>query len=197
MARVAHMVLTHLPSAPESMGLDALEAATGLARKQIVMAIDRLSKRRLVAHAGHALYRRTAAGDAFIAAGATVRPGPADRGPRPLRGDHAAGRDTLRDRAWRALRQLKKATLPEILELACRGEEADPHGNVRTYLYQLLRKGIVARLSRRVPGIAQTSNGFHQWLLVRDLGPKAPVWRKRSGVLIDRNSGKPLQEDRR
>jgi hypothetical protein len=187
MARVSHTVLTAMP-AGEGIALRRLANRTGLRHAQIVMAMDRLSKRGLVVHTALGKYLRTPAGDAFIAAGAEVKPGPSAGGNRPLRSDDAAGRDTLRDRAWSALRQLKKATIPELIELAGKGTEADATSNLRRYLWKLATYEIVAKLKRRVPGLAPTSNGFVQFVLVRDLGPKAPLWRSSTRHLIDRNS---------
>lgn len=188
MARISHTVLTMLPAAPGVITLAKLTKATGLTGEQVKNAVDRLSKRGLVVHVGLARYQRSAAGDKFIAAGAKVKPGPGAGGKRPLRADDAAGRDTLRDRAWGALRQLRKATLPELIELAGKGTEADPTANLRRYLWKLVEYEIVHKLKRRAPGLAPTSNGFVQFLLVRDLGPKAPLWRSSTRHLIDRNS---------
>jgi hypothetical protein len=195
MARVSHRVLTALPAADakEPMALACLVRLVSLSAEQVKDSVDRLSKRGLVLHERLARYRRSGAGDAFIAAGHQVKPGSTPGGTRPLRRDRAEGGDTLRDRAWSALRQLRKATLPELIELAGEGNEKDPVGNVRVYLRRLAGFGLVAALKKRAPGMAPTSNGFQQWVLVRDLGPKAPIWLTRQKKLIDRNTGEELK----
>lgn len=191
MARISHQVLTALPSfeAPQPMTLQALVKKAGLAPDQVKNAVDRLSKRGLVLHERLARYRRSRAGDAFLEAGKEVKPGPRPGAAPAIRADRLAGGDALRDRAWGALRQLKKATVPELLELASAGDEKDPSGNLRRYLTRLESFGIVTPLTRRAAGIALTSNGFKQWVLVRDLGPKAPLWLGRKQKLLDRNTG--------
>jgi predicted transcriptional regulator len=195
--RISQKVLAAVPSSPGVMPLPSLARATGLLADQVKNAIDRLSKRGLVIHVGLARYQRTASGDAFLGAGKQVKPGPQPKGHggsarRGLRADDAAGRDTLRDRAWVALRQLKKATIPDLMELASRGGDGEDVSNLRQYLTVLAKHGVVSALKRRAPGYALTSNGFIQYVLVDDLGPKAPLWRGSTGELVDRNNGKPI-----
>jgi hypothetical protein len=196
MARVSHRVLTALPPAPKSITLGELARKTALARETLDGALTVLSRRGFVSHVGLARYQRTAAAERFLSMGEEVRPGPAAGGERPPHDSDVKGRDTLRARSWRALRQLKKATVPELLELAARGGEGKhPHADISRYLGVLERFGIVRRLPRRVPGVKTGSNGFQQWLLLRDLGPRSPLWLGRKRQLIDRNTGREVPHE--
>ena len=98
----------------------------------------------------------------------------------------------MRERLWKALRGLGKATIPELCQLACRDGERAAESNAGKYLRQLERCGFVARMRRRESGTAPTSPGFVRYLLRpdKDPGPKAPVTRERLGLLYDPNSGK-------
>lgn len=196
--RIATVVLTHLPpSGMPAASLASIVSGTALERLQVIGAVDRLAKRGLATKAGIGRYRRTAAGDLVAAAGATIKPGPKRPGvdakgapqQRDLRADHAAERGTLRDRVWRALRMLKKATIPELLELAAREGEECELSNVHRYLSILADHDLVTRLKRRLPGASPMSRGLIQWALIRDVGPKAPLYRKATSELINRNSG--------
>jgi hypothetical protein len=206
MARIGQAVLSAIRSSPASSTTRELVEATGFDRRDVVSAVDRLRRRGLVVGISLGRYQRSRDGDRVAAAQVEIKPGPkrpgidaaGKRQPRPLRGDHAAGRGTLLERSWAALRQLKKATIPELLELAA-GEESAAANVLGRYLRRLAAHGVVVELKRRVTGVAPTSNGFKQWTLLRDLGPKAPLYRPSTGELVDRNSGLAIlpQEDAR
>jgi Icc-related predicted phosphoesterase len=196
MVRVAQSVLTLIPSYPGTATTKAIAEEAGMTRHDVVEAIGRLSRRGLVVHARRGRYQRTRDGDRVAQAQTEIKPGPPRPGidaagvpaKRPLRSDHVRGRGTLLDRAWSALRQLRKATVPELLELAA-DDERYAETSLSKYLRRLAAHGVVVALSRRVRGMAPTSNGFVQWTLIRDLGPKAPLWRGSTRELVDRNSG--------
>lgn len=97
--------------------------------------------------------------------------------------------NSLRQRLWRALRIARKSSLPELLLSAARDTDRDPETNAHGYLGALKRAGYVVDLARREPGYALTSNGYKQWLLLRDTGPEAPVWRRARKQLYDPNTG--------
>jgi hypothetical protein len=184
MASASMAILTALPNAGGCRRIAAIARDTGLPKRRIASLVSTLNRRGLVAQVSLGCYARTARADRLLAEGTAGKPGP--RGPH----DHPRRRaGDLRARAWRALRALKKATLPELLELACRGTEKAAESNVGRYLKALEAHGVVAALERRAPGILPTSPGFRQWLLLRDLGPRAPAWNPRTGRLHDPNAG--------
>ena len=95
----------------------------------------------------------------------------------------------LRARAWWVIRKEGYFTLEKLLFSVADGSERDATANLQKYISALERVGVLARLERREPGAAATSNGHVVWRLVRDLGRKAPVWRSVQQVLFDPNSG--------
>jgi hypothetical protein len=186
MAWLGEAVLTALPASQGCATIDQVVTATGLTRRQVSNAMAVLSNRGMVVRARLGCYRRTPSGDNAIGAAALKS------GPNAPHGKRNGPSDTLRSRAWRALRTLKKATLPELIELAGKGDELDPETNLRRYLKTLALFGVVHRLARREPGLALTSNGFHRWALLTDLGPKAPVYNVKTRVLFDPNSDREI-----
>lgn len=197
--RVSSLILTLLPPAGAAHLASVAEVMRGanVGRPGAASALATLVRRGLASNVRRGFYRRTKAGDAIVAAGTRIKPGPrrpgVDAAPtsRPhMRAPEERGRNALRDRAWSALRILKKATIPELLELAA-DNETTARSHVSDYLNALARHGIVLRLKRRVKGLSPSSPGFAQWSLIRDLGPKAPLVR-RGGIVIDRNAGAAL-----
>lgn len=195
MVRLSQTILTALPSEPKTIGMETLCSTAGVTRQQVTCAIGKLIDRGLATSPKRSQYQRTEMGDRVCADGREIKSGPrpGSKGKQSLRPSDAKGHSDLRDRAWKALRMLRKATIPEMLELSSSGDERDPHTNVRKYLKALCQRGIVSRLARRTAGMAVTSNGFHQYLLIRDLGPKAPLWRTAADQVVDRNSGEIIE----
>ncbi len=95
----------------------------------------------------------------------------------------------LRQRAWWVMRRRRAFTLPELLAVVADGHEKDAKRNIGRWLRQLASAGYLKVDGVRVPGTALTSNGFLRYILVRDLGRKAPVVRARHGVVFDPNNG--------
>jgi len=180
-------ILAALPPQGVAMTLDEVVAATGLRRERITRLVTALNRSGLIAMAGRGRYRRTPAGDAAVAAGTLPRSGP--RGPRSVPNRLNGG---LAERVWRALRLLRKGTLPELVEIAdprqCGGGD-----HARRYLRQLNQAGVTGVSSRIVAGIAPTSNRFKQRVLLRDLGPRAPVWRSPEQRLWDPNGSRYIE----
>lgn len=181
-------ILAALPQQGACMTLDEVAAATGLPPERITRLVTALNRNGLISMAQRGCYRRTPAGDAAIAAGTLPKSGP--RGPRGVPNTSQGG---LAERLWRALRMLRRATLPELLEIAdpreCRYDD-----HAARYLRQLKAAGVTGVSNRKVAGTALTSNGFKQHILLRDLGPKAPIWRQREKRLWDPNSSRYVDE---
>lgn len=199
--RVQQAVLRALPSAPATISTVDLAKAAGIDRHAVPMVVERLARRGLALKIKLGHYRRTKLGDKLVADQVELKPGPKRHGidasgnaaPRMPR----AKNDTLRARVWAALRAMKKATIPELLELAAGGNERDPHSNARRYLRILASAGVVRLLDHRAPGLALTSNGFQRYALIDDLGPKAPIWRAKANHLWDPNKQTPVGAQRR
>lgn len=98
----------------------------------------------------------------------------------------------LRAQAWWLLRKNKAMTIADILLTICDGSEKFAGANLTKWLNALAKAGIfrrdlTAKSGRWVP------NGRYRYVLVRDLGPKAPVVRVSEGVVFDPNSGSVLE----
>lgn len=97
--------------------------------------------------------------------------------------------DTLRERAWAAMRVRKAFTVGDIVADAQRGDEMRPRDNITRYIARLKAAGFVQEEARRQPGTAIGSNGFKRFRLVRNAGPKAPVFREATTSVFDPNTG--------
>lgn len=165
--------------------LDELEQHLPLSRRNIVKAVGRLIGRDYAAREEAGVYVLTPAGSDFLEAGHPLRSGP--RG--PATGRRAPNRDTFRQRAWSAMRLSGRFTQADIVRLAGRPDDSDPAGNLQRFILLLLKAGYLALLPTRVPGTAETSNGYRLYMLVRDTGEAAPMHRVRHHVLSDLNTG--------
>lgn len=169
--------------------LDGLASASGEPKKAIVKAVQILKSLGYVdvcdeldAQMGtlaRGWYALTAAGQAFAASGEEIKPGRTGLRPRKK----TVG---LRERAWWHLRAHRVTTLKELLATHASGSEKAAHINLYKYLAALEGAGVLARQSRRQP--AQQGRGRVVWSLQQDLGPQAPVWRQRGGVVYDPNA---------
>lgn len=184
-ALTATRILRTLAEAEGGLTVAGIASRTGIDRKQTARSCGVLLHRALVARPRVGLYEITASGRELDRRGEAVRCGPQA----PLTGPCKRPTETLRVRCWRALRQLQKATVPDLVQLAERGDERDGVGNARRYVNALVASGHVVVMARREPGTAPSSNGFKRYLLVRNTGPKAPVWRMRRGEVYDPNTG--------
>lgn len=113
---------------------------------------------------------------------------PPRRGRPPVAGAAIKGATGLRGQCWWLMRELGSFTINQLLETYATGEEKDAHNNVDNYLFRLEAVGVVQRLARRQGGEAPTSPGYVVWVLARNLGPLAPVWRRTQKVVWDPNA---------
>ena len=183
MAARLQKVFAALCAVDECVPLAALAKRTRLPRREVSYSVSRLITRGVVERERLGCYRASKAGRAMHARGETIKQGPAGK----HNGRCRAPRNTLRVRIWRALRAKQKATLPDLVQLAGSGNEKAAIDNARHYLNTLIAAGYVRRLTRREPGVAPTSNGFHKYLLIRNTGPKAPVHQPALDCLYDPN----------
>lgn len=125
------------------------------------------------------------AGASAALAGEVIRGGP--------KGRVKIIKDTFRARAWRAMRLRRTFTIGEIVADAARaGEAGQPRDNAARYIRRLVEAGYLVELPQRKEGTAPSSNGFKQFRLALDPGPKAPVFRSETGAMHDPNSGKDV-----
>lgn len=97
---------------------------------------------------------------------------------RPHAGQRRAMRDTLRQRAWTAMRVLKRFTVADLAVASRKRGEGDPSHNLGAYLRALSAADIVVELPVRADDGVPTSNGLKVYRLLRDTGATAPQWRQ-------------------
>jgi len=165
---------------------------TGHSARSVEYSCLILRRRGLLTRTAQGCHKLTDAGRTAIAEGHHVRSGPRGRhtGTRVIRG-------TLRERAWGAMRILRKFSLADLIMLIAEGRERDITSNVGKYVRALTRAGLLRQLPQREQGGALTSNGNVRWLLIQDVGPLAPVWRAERGTVYDPNAHAelPLADD--
>lgn len=157
---------------------------TGLSARQVEHAALKLRKYGLLEKTGQGCHILTESGREAAAAGKTLRSGPtAWTSPK-------VNKDSLRIRAWRAMRIRRKFSIPDLCMLVAQGGEKDIESNVGKYVRALTRAGYLIEMPKRERGTALTSNGFKRWWLQDDMdtGPLAPVWRVAAGEIYDPNT---------
>ena len=82
------------------------------------------------------------------------------------------------------MRTLQKFSLDELETLG-----GASRGDAQRYTLVLLKAGYLVRL-RPAAGTAPTSNGFGRYLLIRNSGPTAPVYRAGKDDVWDRNEAR-------
>lgn len=172
----------------EELATAVAEVNSKLTQKDVVRTIGRLISTGHAERAERGCYLLTETGAAALASGEAFKSGPKGKLTGILR---RPKRNTMRDRLWAALRIRCKGSIPELMELAGKGDgDAKTPDNAQRYLAALAKAGIVRELSRRQAGTSITSNGFKRWHLVNDLGPDAPVVRRKGNELYDPNGQK-------
>lgn len=158
----------------------ALAELTNLENRDVAKACCGLVSRGWIVRRERGCFELSEAGRKAVAAGEIITSGPT----RPLTqaDPRRPLRRTIRDKMWAAMRVLQKFRISDLQTMA--GASRD---NAQRYVGALERTGYLIRL-RPEPGSAPTSNGFQRWLLVRNSGPAAPVYRAKAGDIYDRNT---------
>lgn len=169
----------------QSITLDKLCAATDIVRHEAIKATGKLIERGLVSRLENGLYVLTAVGLEAKNNGHEIKSGPI----KPDRGSkRKPWKNTLRQRAWSAMRIMPKFSARELVAVASDNYTQADHQNLQRYCRALESVGILAELPTREQGTADTSNGFKRYRLVTDTGDSAPIQRIRSGTLFDPNT---------
>lgn len=154
---------------------EQIAEATGLTHKAVTQAVSKLIRRDLAFRAERGCFQLTEAGaiakaDEAILTSAPLKPFTNMR----------KHRKSLRVRAWRAARMLRKFTIGEVQATAAR-DERDAQGGVQRYLLLLERAGYLRRLRKRGREL--------RYALVRDTGPEAPMVHRDRHSIKDMNTG--------
>jgi hypothetical protein len=154
------------------MTLELLAEHFAVPRHKVVKAAQVLRRRSLVEIPRPGLYRMTQAGKDWLASGKQIKAG-----------GHPKVKKTeapLYVRAWWHLRAHKRATLRELM--CTHADEETPTTNLSLYLKALCRAGILKQ-------VQILPHGEVVWGIEKDVGPRAPVWRQKSGEVYNPNSG--------
>jgi hypothetical protein len=164
-----------------------LAQRTGFTRKQTAQACALLLRRGYIASRVDGKFWPTDAGRELVEEGRKIVSGrqAGTQGRRLVR-------QSLREKVWRAMVMLRKATIPELVSYVSVGGERDAENNILKYLRALEKAGYVVRDARRVPGTSPTSPGFVRWVLIEKTGPVAPAYSESKKHLYDPNTNKEI-----
>lgn len=168
------------------MTIDALADELGLSNRQVSDAASGLIKRGYLERAEIGCFRLTEEGAEATVLGVSITSGPNG----PVSKQRKPMRNTLRQRAWTAIRMQRKFTVPDLMIAATIGNESDPENNLQRYVSGLAKAGVVRKLRGNVPGTAISSPGFQRYALVQDLGDVAPTLRR--AAIYDHNANREI-----
>lgn len=180
----AHTKLLHHLSENECKTTDVLADELGFNRRQISDAARGLIMRGLIERVEIGCYQLTPLGLNARCQGLEISSGPI--GPR-RNGKWRSPGNTLRQKAWRAMRRMVTFTISDVLVLAQSGSEKSARSNIEQYIRDLNAAGYVQELQSRVRGTAPGSNGYKRFRLLKDTGEFAPIVRSSRSELFDRN----------
>lgn len=180
-------LLSHLASGDVCLTVDQMAEALGVSRQQALNAAAKLLRRNYLVKMAVGCFQLSDEGRAAANAGTVITSGPMGK-----TGAVPQHRDTFRQRAWASIRFNQRFTIGQIVRAAAREGEKNARENARKYIAQLAAAGFVKELPRRAPGHAHGSNGFKRFMLVRNTGRRAPVFRAEMQVMRDFNTGEDV-----
>lgn len=167
--------------------IDQLAAELDLTNRQVSDAASNLHRRHYLERMAVGCYQLTPAGVAAAAAGEVIKSGP--KGPREKVKEC---KNSLRQRAWTAMRGRRLFTVPDLIMDASRPDDINPADNIQRYLRALARVGYVSVSTHRVPSSAPISNGHKLFLLARNTGMRAPTVLSKANGIHDFNLGEDV-----
>lgn len=192
------MVSRHHPGKAPTALLQRLSGGLCLTIGELAVDLDLTSRQ--VSDAASVLLRRgyldrmsvgcfqlTKAGLAAASEGEVITSGP--KGPI---GKSRCARNTLRQRAWTAMKVRRAFTVPDLIADAATPDDGNPADNLQRYLRSLVATGYLVPSRRRVAGTAPTSNGHKLFHLSRYTGPRAPVVLSKTAGVHDFNTGEDV-----
>lgn len=179
-----HRILYHLGDRCEVIA--QIGEALNLSNAQVGKAACGLIASGYIERVERGCFQLTEAGAQAVANGVRICGG----GSGPTKSIRKPSRNTIRQRAWRAMQIHREFTVPDIAMVVSRADPPKAYKSLHGFLRQLVAAGYVMRTARKVPGTASGSNGFNRFRLIRDTGPRAPVYSHKRGSFHDFNTGK-------
>lgn len=177
--------LFQLFEAGRSLGIDELSEASGVSRHETIKTAGYLINRGYLERLENGVFTLTAKGAKARTDEVEIRSGP--MGP-----DTGIGRkpfaDTLRQRAWCAMRVMVIFSTSEIVAIASEEPTEQDHANLRRYCRALCSAGFLMEMPTRERGAAETSNGFKRYRVFNDTGEIAPTYRNTKQEVFDHNT---------
>ncbi len=167
--------------------VDQMASDLGVSRRQAVDAAAKLIRRDYLTKMAIGCFQLTDAGLCAADAGEAITSGPMGK-----TGAVPVHKDTFRQRAWNSMRFNRRFTIGQIVRAAARDGEKNARENARKYIMQLCKAGFLKEMPRRAPGTAPGSNGFKRFVLMRDTGRRAPVFRAEMQAMRDFNTGEDV-----
>lgn len=152
--------------------------------RQVENSLKKLMDHGFIERTAPGCYHLTDAGRMAVESGVKIRSGSKrEKKPRVFK-------DSLRTKIWRAFRNRRKLSVPEIEQLVCTGEEKNARNNIHHYIKLLEEAGYIVKMKKKLAGTSPTSNGFARWLLLdeKNTGPLAPVYRAAKMAIYDPNT---------
>jgi biotin operon repressor len=172
--RVVDQIMGAMRAQGTPVSLVELERQLGHSRRALQMPISALKRSGLVREGSRTRYSLTPLAREL----SSTAPAPLKQ--RKLREQCFAAK------LWRCLRRAGVVTIFDLLQLM---EKPNGH-NQATYILSLLVRGkYVVRLAKRLPGIRQGGGGHVRYRLIRNTGPKPPIWHPIRRELTDGNDG--------
>lgn len=165
--------------------IDELAEASAISRHETIKAAGYLINRGYLLRLENGVFALTEKGAQAQADGVEIRSGP--MGPDTGKG-RKPFRETLRQRAWNAMRVMTVFSTAEIVAVACDDPSEKDHANVRRYCRALTGAGFLMDMPTRASGAAETSNGFKRYRLFNDTGEIAPTYRNTKREVFDHNT---------
>lgn len=170
--------------------LDELELISPVNRHETVKIMSRLISRGAVDRLENGVYRLNEKGKSLKSCGQKEI---FHSGAQGLFNRNKHPSTTLRARVWRLIQLTPKFTVNEIKSLVSEGNEKAAENNIQKYIRALVKSGHVREMPKRLRGSVPTSNGYKQYLLIKNTGPKAPVLRNDKRQVFDQNTRETFQ----
>ncbi len=192
MSGVAHIQMAVMKAiGDQCLTMDQLEEATEIPRRKISQGAQGLILGGHAERLSRGCFRLTDLGKHSLSQGMILKTGP--KGPHAL-ASRPRKRDTLRQRAWNAMRMDTRATftIDDLVMISIREGDRSPTNNLQRYCQALHKAGYLFLSPKRAPSTKPTSNGFKRYRLIADTGPVAPMMRTSKKAIYDHNTGEEV-----